>query len=153
MLYLIIITSIIVAYLRGTKEGMVMIKKDDKMAIPSNEHGVRIHQWFGQYHLISLSKDLLLISIGAISSCLIMLCVFGVIKEYSLNALVTLPFLLLFLIWDTYEYAYSQSRFKLWINPKLEHITLIDFVSWHEGSETMHILRAIGIIGMIGWMI
>ena len=146
MLYLIIITSIIVAYLRGTKEGMVMIKKDDKMAIPSNEHGVRIHKWFGQYHLISLTKDVCLICLGT------QLCLYSS-PDNSLLEVTTLFILLWLLIWDTYEYAYSQSRFKLWINPKLEHITLIDFVSWHEGSETMHILRAIGIIGMVGWMI
>ena len=65
MLSLFIVLCVFTGIFRGIKEGMIMITKWDNMFNPmSRLEGVRGHEWFKYYHLISILGITFLITTG-----------------------------------------------------------------------------------------
>jgi hypothetical protein len=145
---LLLILASAIGILRGTKEGMVMIKPGDKN-FAGPVPGARGHAWFRFYHAAGAVKDLLLVAWGAVLYCTL-LAVHGGLKWTRL-----IPWLLLcgLAAWEGYELGYAHARFGVLVNPYLEHIVFFGAEGLRVASEIMHAVR-IGLIGgVIVWIV
>jgi len=169
MTALIALCSLITSWFTGTHEGQTQCKPldymhrgmpkrywDDKdnyqnMVFDFSDLGTRGHVWFRWYHAIAVGMRL---SWEVLGMLFILIAVmpfiphdywlyigwldFGVI---SLSKWLWLILLSYVIINDSYEYAYSYSRFKVWINPYAEHFNIADIFRWHWGSKFAHTVR------------
>lgn len=136
-----ILIASIVGAVTGLHEAQSMIKRGDTMfANESIECGCRGHVYFNVYHAIAVGMRLGWAVFGA--------WMIAVALMVSLAQYLLMLALVLVVLNDLYEYAYSRGRFAVWFNPYAESFNLADIVKWHWGSRFAHIGRGVIIVGL-----
>lgn len=156
----------VVTWLTGTHEAQVMVKPRDKMhwqgwdggepprdimwykfvmdarlaLLKQFDLGPRGHVWFRWYHAIAVGMRLGWAVLGA--------WMLAVALMVSLTQYLLLLALVLVVLNDGYEYAYSYGRFRVWFNPYAESFNLADIVKWHWGSRFAHVMRGTAIVAL-----
>ena len=138
------------AYRHGSHEGMIMIQFSDSMHSGQFAEGVRGHDWFGCYHLISPCRNLVFILVGAMIVMVIIIS--GVIP-----ILKVIP-AIFFFCWELAEIGYAEARGGRMIykhnGEPYEHVFLTDWIEWKVAGKRvywLHIFRSVlGISLLIG---
>ena len=145
---ILIFVALAAAYLHGIHEGMIMIQDYDiqhNYAYP----GVRGHDWFGCYHLISGGRDMIFIAVGAMGVAMIVL--FG-----YMPAIKILPGIAL-LAWELSEIGYAEARGGKMIykfrGEAYEHVFFTDWLQWKLTGWRVYWLHGFRIIAGISLLI